>query len=290
MNKRWLQQPQPQAFSRRLRRPGPLDPPEPRMRSAPTRTPPDDQPHRHLTGLTGFTPNTTHVMHIKRSCAAMVMGTMPMKTSMGKSSPAWHPQSRRKSREPRSPSSHIHFGPYMMGRASPRNPSGRAPSPAPTSPEPLTHDTIVALAVLGVVGQVIAVGYVLVVALAGLGVASRSSSCGCALGIRALGGLPRLGDRDRRQPVLLRDRRLRPLRALLVPADLHVSALDHHPARGARAATIGSRATCSRCRSSAPASRSTTCWSRTASSVRATPASSPRRAAARRNGSTSSAT
>ena len=34
-------------------------------------------------------------------------------------------------------------------------------------------------------------------------------------------------DRHRRQPLLLGDRALRSLRALLVPADLHVSALDH---------------------------------------------------------------
>ena len=87
------------------------------------------------------------------------------------------------------------------------------------------------------------------------------------LGLRALARLPRRRDRDRREPVLLRDRRLRPVRALLVPADLHVPARRPDAAGRARQTTTGSPATCCRCRSSAPASPSTTCWSRTASSA-----------------------
>ena len=98
--------------------------------------------------------------------------------------------------------------------------------------QPMTHDTIVALAVLGVVGQVLGAVLILVGAR---GPRRRARPAACdpagALGLRALGGVRRRRDRDRRQPLLLRDRALRPLRALLVPADLHVPALDPDAAR-----------------------------------------------------------
>ena len=69
---------------------------------------------------------------------------------------------------------------------------------------------------------------------AGVAAAARRRSREAALGLRALARVPRLGVGDRRQPLLLRDRRLRALRALLVPADLHVPALDPDAADGAR--------------------------------------------------------
>src|SRR5207247_107745 len=54
------------------------------------------------------------------------------------------------------------------------------------------------------------------------------------LGLRALARVPRRGRRHGRKPLLLRDRALRAVRALLVPADLHVSALDHDAPHGDR--------------------------------------------------------
>ena len=88
----------------------------------------------------------------------------------------------------------------------------------------MTHAFVVLLAVLGVVGQVLAVILLVIGALALVGVRGPLEWLRrCPLGLRALVRVRRHGDRDRGEPVLLGDRRLRAVRALLVPAHLHVS-------------------------------------------------------------------
>ena len=99
----------------------------------------------------------------------------------------------------------------------------------------MTHTTIQVLSALGVVGQVVVAIMVVLGVLAlrrGRDTARlvRRAVWGYELWLAFVGH----GDRDRRQPLLLRDRRLRSLRAVLVPADLHVPALDPDAADGAR--------------------------------------------------------
>jgi len=91
----------------------------------------------------------------------------------------------------------------------------------------MTHGVIVVLAVLGVVGQVLA-GLLVVLGLIWLAGGARAAqvrTLGCP-GLRALARISRLGHRDRRKPFLLRGRALHAVRALLVPTDLHVPPLD----------------------------------------------------------------
>ena len=133
----------------------------------------------------------------------------------------------------------------------------------------MTHDTIVALAVLGVAGQLIAV------------VLSSSSPRPASVFPRPLGWCGRRcgGMSCGRRSWFRRSRR--------AAASSSPRSRDSSPASSAGTsgsacirsrsspcslrslATSESLATCCRCRSSAPASPSTTCWSRTASLVRA---------------------
>ena len=114
----------------------------------------------------------------------------------------------------------------------------------------MTHDVIVVLAWLGVAGQALAA------LCSSRSACSRSSASGrrlrgyaeCIWGYELWLAFLVSATATAGQPLLLGDRELHSLRALLVPADLHVPGRDRHSARGDRKRLIALPATCSPCR------------------------------------------
>ena len=119
---------------------------------------------------------------------------------------------------------------------------------------------------------------------------ARSRRCAPRSGATSSGWPSSSRDRDGGQPLPLRGGGLHPLRALLVPADRMYPLAGLDPPRGARERLPGRPLSPAGAGGRRRRSPSTTCWSRTGVVEQARRAWSRRPAAARRSGSTSSAT